>query len=251
MERVEDMVATATVGSRDTWAVTVERALRRLAAVTWAGALLGLLVGGIGSRLAMMLLARLNPEFAGVRSDDGFVMGRLSLDTVDLLVTTTLIGVFGGGLYFLVRTLMIGPRWFQLLSISVGPAVVAGSMTVHVEGVDFRLKPTWLAISMFVLIPGVYAALLTVVAEQWLAPTSRFQTGARWLVGLPLLLWVPLAPIAGVLLLVLLAFEAVRRTPRGRALVRHPAWPWAGRAALSVVFALSVVDLAQDTASLL
>jgi hypothetical protein len=37
--------------------------------------LLGLLVGGVGSRLAMMLLARLNPGIAGVTSDDGFIMG--------------------------------------------------------------------------------------------------------------------------------------------------------------------------------
>ncbi len=71
--------------------------MRRLAAVSWAGALLGLLVGGVGSRLGMMLLARLNPQATGVTSDDGFTMGQLSPQSVNLLVVTTLIGVFGAG----------------------------------------------------------------------------------------------------------------------------------------------------------
>ena len=54
------------------WRNSAERALRRLSAITLAGALLGLLVGGVGGRLAMMLLARLNPDATGVTSDDGF-----------------------------------------------------------------------------------------------------------------------------------------------------------------------------------
>jgi hypothetical protein len=70
-----------TAESRDSWAVTARCALRGLAAVTWAGALLGLLVGGVGSRLAMMLLARLNPQVAGLTSDDGFTMGQLTMQT--------------------------------------------------------------------------------------------------------------------------------------------------------------------------
>ena len=48
---------------------------------------------------------------------------------------------------------MIGPRWFQVLSISLGPAVVVGALLVHPEGVDFTLlRPRWLAIALFVAI---------------------------------------------------------------------------------------------------
>lgn len=55
-----------------------------------AGLLLGVLVGGVGGRLAMMLLARLNPRVAGVVSDDGFVMGQFTLtSTAVLLVIAT------------------------------------------------------------------------------------------------------------------------------------------------------------------
>lgn len=244
-------MATITAEHRDTWAATAACTLRRLAAVTWAGGLLGLLVGGIGGRLAMMLLARLNPEVAGVTSDDGFTMGQLSLQSLDLLAITTLIGVFGGGIYFVLRGLMVGPRWFQILSVSLGPAVVVGSLLVHVDGVDFTLHPVWLAIAMFVAIPWVYAALLTVTAERFLAPEGTFMTTSTWLAVAPLLLWVPILPVLVVLLLGLLAFEALRRTPRGDAALSHPAWPWLVRVALVVFFSVSLIDLVRDTITLI
>jgi len=241
----------STAENRDTWAVTAEYALRRLAAVTWARGLLGLLVGGIGGRLAMMLLARLNPDVGGELSDDGFTMGQLTLQTLDLLKTTTLLGVFGGGIYFVLRGLMIGPRWFQILSVSLGPSIVTGSILIHVDGVDFTLHPVWLAIAMFVAIPWAYAALLTVIAERFLAPEGTFMTTSIWLAVAPLLLWVPIAPIVGVLLLGLLAFEAVRRTPRGGTALSHPAWPWLVRGVLAVVFTVSLINLVRDTVTLL
>jgi hypothetical protein len=235
-----------------TWAVTAEWALRRLAALTWAGAILGLVVGGVGGRFAMMLLAKLDAKATGVKSDDGFTMGQMSLQTLNLLVITTLIGVLGGGIYFVLRTLLIGPRWFEVLSVSLGPAVVVGSSLVHVEGVDFTLEPTWLAIAMFIAIPGIYGALLTHVGERWIRPEGRFAKDPRRVVLLPLLLWVsPLAPFLGALLLALAAVEGARRTTAGNAILSHPAWPWAARAALTVLFVMALADLAQTTATLL
>ncbi|HLN77774.1 MAG TPA: hypothetical protein VK204_12070 [Nocardioidaceae bacterium] len=242
---------TISVSSTSTnWAATAERGVRRLAAVTWAGGLVGLLVGGVGGRLAMMVLARLNPEAAGVTSDDGFTIGHLTPLTVNLLFVTTLLGVLGSGIYFVLRGLMVGPRWFQVLSISLGPAVVVGGVLVHVEGVDFTLEPVWLAIVMFVAIPGIYAALLTAIAERWLAPDRRFLAGNIWLALSPLVLWAPIAPALAVLVFVLVAFEAVRRTDTGRTLLAQPVWPWLARAALVGLFVLSLVQLTRDTVAL-
>lgn len=240
----------SSVETRESWRVTAGTALRRLAAVTCAGGLLGLLVGGVGGRLAMMLLARLNPDFTGVTSDDGFSIGQLTPSTFNLLAVATLLGVVGGGVYFVVRWLMFGPRWWQVLSIAVGPAVVVGSMLVHRDGVDFTLQPVWLAVALFAAIPGVYAALLTVLAERWLAPRARFATAPLWLAVCPLLLWVPILPALGALLLGLLVLEAVRRTRRGGTVLEHPGWPWLGRGALVLVFAVALVDLVGDTVAL-
>ena len=92
--------------ARSAWpsVAEMERAGRGFAVATAAGALSGLLVGGIVGRLAMMLLARLAPETTGVRSDDGFLIGQFTLSgTLNLLALGTLLGVLGGGIYFVVR----------------------------------------------------------------------------------------------------------------------------------------------------
>jgi hypothetical protein len=53
-----------------------------------------------------------------------------------------------------------------------------------------------------------------------------------------------------VLVLVLVAFEAVRRTDTGRTLLAQPVWPWLARAALVGLFVLSLVQLTRDTVAL-
>jgi hypothetical protein len=238
------------VVEQETWGVLARKTLRELAAVTSAGALLGLLVGGVGGRLAMMLLARLNQDFTGATSDDGFIIGQLTPRTFELLMVTAFIGVLGGGVYYAVRGLMVGPRWFRILSISVGPAVVVGSQLVHPDGVDFFLDPAWLAIAMFVAIPGVYAALLTVVSERWLSAEGGLFTTPLWLAAVPLLLWIPLAPFLAVLLLGLAVLEGVRRTRRGEAVLGHPLAAWVARGALGAVFLVALVELIRDTSVL-
>jgi len=245
------MTTTSVVGAEPTWGEATAIGARRLAAVTAAAGLLGLLVGGVGGRLAMLLLAQLNPEVAGMQSDDGFTIGQFTAATFNLLFVATLIGIVGGGIYFVLRGLMIGSRWFQILSISVGPAVVVGSQLVHTDGVDFTLlDPPLLAIALFVLIPGIYAALLTVLAERWLREDGFFATAPTRVAVLPLLLWAPIAPALILLALGLVAYEAVRRTDRGAAVLARPAWRSLARAGLTVVFAVSLVALVQDTTTL-
>lgn len=236
----------ATVAEADRATAGVELVLRRLAVVTAAGALLGLLVGGVGGRLAMLVLARLNPEVTGMLSDDGFAIGTFSLATLNLLAVGTGLGVLGSGFYFLLRGLMIGPRWFQVLSIGVGPAVVVGSMIVHTDGVDFTLDPAWLAVVLFVAIPGGYAALLTVVAERWLADDGGWWRTGRVPALVPLLLWLPIAPALAAVLAVTAALALARRVGPLASLLAAPATAWVARAALAVIFALALVELAGD-----
>lgn len=230
----------------------IDRAVRRLAVATAAGALCGLLVGGIGGRLAMLLLARLSPETTGIISDDGFLIGQFTVaGTLNLLAVCTIIGVLGGGVYLLTRGLMIGPRWFQVLSISIGPAVVVGAVLVHPEGVDFTfLRPTWLAIALFVAIPGFYAALLTVLGERWLRTDRRFLLAPRRVVFVPLILWLPLAPVLLVGVLGWVTVELLRRHPGSRVLVESPWVPWLIRLSFIFIFVFSLTTLVRDVAAL-
>lgn len=235
------------------WRVRAERTVRRLAAVSWAGALLGLLVGGVGSRLGMMLLAKLNPQATGVTSDDGFTMGQFTVaNTVNLLVVGTLLGVIGAGIYGLLRGLRIGPCWFQVLSVAVGPAVVVGAVIVNTDGVDFRLlTPTWLAIALFVAIPGLYAGLLTLLGERVLVRDGWWARRPLPLALAPLLLWLPVFPVLVLLVAVWAADRWLRRTSTGTTMLDHPAARWAARLGLAVIFAVALLDLGNDTAELI
>jgi hypothetical protein len=216
-----------------------------------AGGLLGLLVGGVGSRLSMMLLAALNAEAAGRISDDGFRIGQMTASgTMNLLFVCTLLGVLGGAIYDVLRPLLIGPRWFRIASISVGPAVAVGSLLVHQDGVDFRiLHPVWLGIALFVAIPGVYAALLTIVAEAWLQPGAWPTRVRAPLAYAPLALWGPVAPMGAIFAAGWVIVRAVRRSPL-ESVIDHPATPWVFRGALTLVFTVALSGLVRDTIAL-
>ncbi|HEX5862572.1 MAG TPA: hypothetical protein VFY58_12060, partial [Nocardioides sp.] len=133
------------------------------------------------------------------------------------------------------RGLMVGPDWFRLLSISVGPAVVIGAIVVHIEGVDFRvLDPAWLAVVLFVLVPGAYCAMLHVFSERALRSGRDLP---RPLLVLGLLPWVVLLPLTFLLLGGFLAARLVRGGSGGA---------WVARGVLAALFVFSVVDLARD-----
>ncbi len=228
-----------------------EQAVRTFATISLVGALCGAFAVGVLGRLAMRLLAYLNPVATGVTSDDGFEIGQVTLaGSLQLAGAGIQIGLMGALGYAVLRGLMVGPPWFRLASISLGPGVVAGAMIVGPEGVDFRLlDPVWLAVALFVAVPTAYVALLSIVAERLLArrelPWPLLLVGlAVWVVVLPL---VPLAlaALAGVL-----ALSVLRRTRAGERLLGSPIVPWVLRCALAAVFVWAVADLAADAATL-
>jgi hypothetical protein len=229
----------------------VERDLRRLAAAVSAGALLGFVISGWGSRLAMMLLAALNPATTGTISDDGFRIGQFGVrETAGLLLVTTALTVVGALVFVAVRHLRFGPRWFRTTSMVLGPAVVIGAMLVHTGGVDFTLlRPAWLAIALFVALPGLCAWALITLGDRWMADGSWFMTGSRWrlLTLAPLVLAVPAFPI---LLAVVAADVAYRTQPRVRSAVANPGAAWAARFALAALFAVALANLVRDTLTL-
>jgi len=219
-----------------------------LAAVTAAGGLLGVIIGGVGGRLAMFVLAAVNPEAAGVESDDGFVMGRFTMSgTLNLLLLGVFAGVLGGGIYYVLRGLMIGPRWFGILSMSGGAAVVVGSMLVHSDGVDFTLlSPTYVPIAMFVAIPGFFVVILTLVAEPLLGPEAWFMRAPRPVAFAPLLLWIPLAPLLAAIVVGWVIGACLRQFESFQELLARPLLPWMARLALTVFFVERFLALTRD-----
>jgi hypothetical protein len=193
----------------------------------------------------MLLLASMNPTAAGVRSDDGFIMGQVTLSgSLQLAGSGAQLGAVGAFVYLAVRGLMIGPSWFRLLSISVGPGVVVGSLLVHTSGVDFTLlQPLWLTIGSFVLLPVLYCAALHLLAERALA-------GVGWRSTPVLVLGLLLAVAVFPLTLVLGLGWWVARRFRAEGGRSTQVGAWALRAALGLVFVLSVADLVSDAMNL-
>ena len=226
------------------WRDDLVGAARALSVLTLVGGVCGAFVVGVLGRLAMLLLAALNPDATGVTSDDGFVMGQVTLTgSAQLALAGLQFGVIGAGFYVIVRGLMIGPSWFRLLSISLGPAIVIGAIVVHTDGVDFQLLgPLWLAAGLFIALPAAYVALLHVLGERalerWNPPNALVVVGlAPWVLLLP----VTLALAAG-----FTAFRSLRRYDTGRALLVS-AWPaWMLRAGLAVLFVAALIDLRND-----
>ena len=71
--------------------------VRRVALGAGAGALVGMVVGGVWGRAFMAVLAALNAEDHGTRTDDGFRMGQFTVGgTLNLLVVSAVIGAIGG-----------------------------------------------------------------------------------------------------------------------------------------------------------
>lgn len=164
---------------------TTEMVIETSRVVIVAGITYGTVVVGIGSRLAMLLLRVTSPQAViGIRSDDDFVIGRVTLaGTYNLLVLGAGVGIVGAGVYLLVASRLLGPVWFRHLTVGLASAAVVGSMLVHADGIDFtQLKPKWLAIGLFVVLPGVFGTFIgpTVNAvkrtHSWTARGRR-----RWL----------------------------------------------------------------------
>ena len=221
------------------------------------GLLLGLVVGGIGSRLAMRaLLLTSDPFVRGMTSDDGFAMGQFSVAaTLNLLLVTTGIGVIGAFVYVAVRPFLLGPRWLRVVGCAIGGGAVVGSMLVHTGGVDFRaLSPRWFAIALFIAIPAVFAAAAAPAVEWALREDGWFQRAPAKLALLPLavFLFPPLLVLIGVPVARVLGGRAVRaRRPRLAAAMGHPAAMWTARAAFVAIGLAGIAGLVRDSITLL
>lgn len=227
------------------WVAEAMAASRQWAAVLLVGVTCGVVVTGVLGRLVMFLLAELNPEAAGVRSDDGFIMGQFTLSgSTQLALGGAQLGAVGAFLYMALRGLMIGPPWFRLLSISVGPGVVVGAMLVHTTGIDFLLLgPLWLTIGSFVLLPVAFCAALHLVGERALS-----RGGVR---SMPLqVLGFTLSIVALPLTLVLCVGWLISRAVRGDDTLSTAAAAWFVRVLLAFVFVMAVVDLVSDARTL-
>jgi len=194
--------------------VTLELHVLRIAAVAAAaGAMAGFLVGGIGGRLAMRLLAAASPSLRGLTTDDGAEVGLISTDgTFFLLSFTTLLGAVAGVVYFAVRPVLPPATRARAALFAALTGAVGGALVLHDStSFDFGLlEPRWFAVAAFVALPAAAGALTAVLTERW----TRLPTGSRLAAALL---------VAGVLALLLSFVVSVPVTVLGVVIAQVPA----------------------------
>ena len=217
-----------------------------LASGVSSGFVCGLLIGGVGGRLAMFVLRLTSdPALRGLKTDDGFTIGVFSTETLFLLGVTAGLGILGGLLYLIVRGWIPERRRVVVMTVYFG--LVGGGGLLRPHGIDFTLlSPLPLAVAMFVAISVAYGAAMPWLTERMLREGSVMRRRPRaWIVGLlPLIA----ANIVGVLvLLVSLAVLSVRRSaPATIAAWHSPVATWIGRALLFMTAVASGAKLVRD-----
>ncbi|HJR46033.1 MAG TPA: hypothetical protein VJ927_10560 [Actinomycetota bacterium] len=227
------------------WRERIRQIARYLGACVWGGLVAGLLIGGIGSRLAMFVMrATTGDSVVGLESDDGFTIGQLSGDTFFLILFAGVAGMVASLFYGLVRVWLPTRHrawWFGALG-----ALVGGSVIVHADGIDFSLlHPVALAVVMFVALPGLGATALSVVMERALERSERRSKG--WLAVLIPLPGLLLTGPLGLLLIVALAagYALESKVPLVRIWQSRPV-TWLGRAALMAWGVAALIALVTD-----
>lgn len=132
-----------------------------------AGGLSGFLVGGVGGRLAMFILRLTSPDSVrGVESDDGFVIGKFTIQTVFLLGFATALGLLVGITCAALRSQLPGRVGAAMIVLAGG--TLGASTIIKPGGVDFtRLAPLPLACALFTAIPLGGAALTVFLIGRW------------------------------------------------------------------------------------
>ena len=222
-----------------------------LASGVSSGFVSGLLIGGVGGRLAMLLLRLTSdPALHGATTDDGFTIGVFSAQTLFLLGVTAGLGILGGLFYLIVRGWIPDRRRVIVMMVFFG--IVGGAGLLRPRGIDFtKLSPLPLAVAMFVAIPVAYGAAMPWLTERMLREGSAIRRGRwTWIAGLS-----PLAAanVVGVLVLLiaLVVWYVGRSAPRTIAAWRSGVATWIGRALLVAAAVASGAKLVGDSLEIL
>ena len=199
-----------------------------------AGAISGALIGGVGGRIAMLVLRLTSSDLLrGATTDDGFEIGVITFATVELIVLTGIIGAVGGVAYVALRN-FIPPRW-RIAAWGLACGSVGGAVIISDDGIDFRLlDPLSLAVAMFIVIPAAGGAWMADIIER-VSRSDTLPVGLSVLGGLALvpMLFGPVLAFGPLFGLVVLA---ARWTP-----MRAGIDSWWGQAAALTIYAAIVI----------
>lgn len=156
-------------------------AVRTVIAAIVGGALSGFVIGGLLGRLAMRLMAATSPEIAqGRLTDDAARVGQITLTgSMALAVALSVGGAFVGLAYLVVRRGLQPSRRARIAGFALFCAMFGGASFVHDHpSFDYTiLQPAWLAVALFIAIPGLAGAAIAGAVETACPPPRARFTG--------------------------------------------------------------------------
>ncbi len=129
-----------------------ERIVRMVIMGLLGGMAAGILVGGVGGRLIMRLLAMLNEEKAGVMTGNGNITGDISVGgTLSVVFFVGIVGgLVGGAVYVVIRRWLPGDGLLKGLAYGLVLTCLFGSVVFDPDNVDFVLfGPKQLTVALF------------------------------------------------------------------------------------------------------
>ncbi|MGA9159576.1 MAG: hypothetical protein WB297_01755 [Actinomycetota bacterium] len=264
-------MSTATLERAPESAAPRSVALRGFSAIFLAGGVAGLLVGGLGSRVAMRVAAVTAREGAqGLTTEAGATIGRITLEGTVFLVLLAGIGSALVGTAFYLATLPWLPRHRRVRALAFGGLELAvfGTTLLDAGNPDFTilarpLLDVLMLGSLFVL-HGVVLVLLVEPSRHFVSWVAR---GARWRarlveVGTFLAMAATALGVVGlvarasglsaVVLIVLLAcaIGLALVDPRRARPITRPAFRVVGAAALVIVAVSGTLALVDEVAAI-
>jgi hypothetical protein len=168
--------------------------VRSLLVAIVVGGAVGLVVGGLGARVAMRLVALAEPtDLTGARTLSGGVVGELTWSgTADVLLAGLAVGVLGGLLYLALRGVL--PRRDGLRAAVFAAFLVLVPGAVFSGDSEFRqLERPLVALAVFVPVFVLYGLLVPLVVERHAPAPERTRGAAAMMARGVVLLTVMLA----------------------------------------------------------
>lgn len=135
--------------------------LREIARGGLAGVIAGLVVGGVGGRIVMRIAALLDPSAVGRRTDNGELVGAITVDgTLALLLFGGLFaGIAAGVIWVVVSPWIPGRRWRRWTLVMPIAVALGGFILVGSRNPDFNiLGPDAANIAMLLLLVALTGA---------------------------------------------------------------------------------------------
>jgi hypothetical protein len=146
--------------------------LREVAAGSLAGIAVGIIVGGLGSRLVMRLSAvAAGSVMQGVTTSNGNRVGEITVaGTIGLVIFAGVFaGIFGGLLYASLRSWLAPSGRWRGLVYGLGLLGLAGSLVLDAANSDFIiLQPPLLNVAMFAALFVIFGIALVPVFDRTL-----------------------------------------------------------------------------------